>query len=980
LAILIPATLIGLTAPAWAQSQDQSSAAAGTLRGQVTDPSGAVVPNATVAILVSGGRTHSATTNRSGGYEIGNLAPGKYTVTANAQGFAVFVQNDVAVAAGQVAQFNISLDIKVQKERVNVQEETPQVDVNPASNASAIVLSGKDLEALPDDPDELQEDLEALAGPSAGPNGGQIYIDGFTAGQLPPKESIREIRINQNPFSAEYDKLGYGRIEIFTKPGTDKFHGQFAVEGNSSGLNTRNPFLNADATQPYDSVIYMGNIGGPINKKASFFFSLQRRNIDEIAVVNTPALDPNTLDQIQLSESVPNPRTRTNIGPRIDYQVSTNNTLTARYQFYRDTQENAGVGGSTLPEAGYDTTSTEHTVQISDTQILGTKAVNETRFQYLRDNSGQAPVQTQLETLPSGFTTTASINVLGAFSGGRSSSGVQTDYQDHYELQNYTSISQGKHFVKFGGRLRVVHEANTSGAGFNGSFTFASLTDYQTALNDLQMGTAPLGAAKFTLEAPPVVGAPVPTVPVTVADAGLYVQDDWKVRPTFTLSGGLRFETQNAIHDHADWAPRLGFAWGIGGGGKSAPKTVLRGGFGLFYDRFTQDLVLNAYRLNGVTQQSYAVSCPQSQPCSQLNFFPTVPAVSQLPSQTISSIYQIAPELHAPYIMQSAFTLERQVTKIANVTLTYLNSRGVHQLLSIVTNAPDTPGYPYPSGSLPNPAIFQYSSDGVFRQNQLIANFNIRAGAKLSLFGYYSLNYANSDASGAGSFPSDQHDLSLDYGRASFDIRHRVFMGGTIGLPRGFRVSPFMIFNSGSPYNVTVGQDLSGDLQFNDRPAFGTNPPGSCPFPTPSACLHYVIPATSYTPIPINYLTGPNHFTLNLRLAKTFGFGPETGGKSGAQQGGGPGGGGPRGGGGGGGGFGRGPGGGGFGGGGPATTRRYNLTFSVNARNILNRVNAATPIGTLSSSSFGQSIALAGGPFSSMAANRKIELQAMFNF
>ena len=150
------------------------------------------------------------------------------------------------------------------------------------------MLSGKDLEALPDDPDELQADLEALAGPSAGPNGGQIYIDGFTAGQLPPKSSIREIRINQNPFSAEYDKLGYGRIEIFTKPGTDKFHGQFSVEGNSSGLNTRNPFLDADATQPYDSVIYMGNIGGPINKKASFFFNVQRRNIDEIAVVNAP--------------------------------------------------------------------------------------------------------------------------------------------------------------------------------------------------------------------------------------------------------------------------------------------------------------------------------------------------------------------------------------------------------------------------------------------------------------------------------------------------------------------------------------------------------------------------------------------------------------------------------------------------------------------------------------------------------------------
>ena len=516
----------------------------GTLRGQVTDPSGAVVTNATVSVRAPGGHTLSATTNRGGAYEIGNLAPGRYAVTANAKGFAVFAEDGVEVAAGQVAQFNIALEISVEKERVNVQEETPQVDVNPASNASAIVLSGKDLEALPDDPDELQSDLEALAGPSAGPNGGQMYIDGFTAGQLPPKSSIREIRVNQNPFSAEYDKLGYGRIEIFTKPGTDKLHGQFAVEGNSSGMNSRNPFLGTAPQAPYDSVEYMGNIGGPISKKASFFFNVQRRNIDEIAVLNAPALG--------LSESVPNPRTRTNIGPRIDYQVSPNNTLTARYQFYRNTQENAGVGGTVLPEAGYDNTSTEHTVQISDTQILGTKAVNETRFQYLRDNSGQTPVSTAV-----------GINVLGDFTKGGASSGTQTDRQDHYELQNYTSISAGKHFVKFGGRLRAIHEISLSSAGFNGTYTFTSFQNYTTGI-----------PSQYSINATPSGGAA--SVPVTLVDAGLYVQDDWKVRPTFTLSGGLRYETQNAIHDHADWAPRLGFAWGIGGGGKHAENRAAR--------------------------------------------------------------------------------------------------------------------------------------------------------------------------------------------------------------------------------------------------------------------------------------------------------------------------------------------------------------------------------------------------------------------
>jgi hypothetical protein len=984
LLVFILAILIFVVPQAPAQSSTaQSPATTGTLRGQVTDPSGAVVSNAAIAVLTSGGTTHSATTNKTGNYEIGNLPPGKYTVTANAQGFAVFVQNDVDVAAGQTAQFNIPLDINVEQQKVNVQAEGPTLDVNPANNASAIVLSGKDLEALPDDPDELQADLEALAGPSAGPDGGQLYIDGFTAGQLPPKSSIREIRINQNPFSAEYDKLGYGRIEIFTKPGTDKFHGQLSIVGNDSGLNTQNPFLGDTPEEPYYSVIYMGNVGGPINKKASFFVDVQHRDINEIAVINTQALN-SSLEPFQLIEDVPNPRTRTNLSPRIDYQLTTSNSITGRYQYYRDSEQNDDVGNTVLPEAGVNSLETEHTVQITDTQILGTKMINETRFQYLRDNSQQTPVNSQLQTLPPGFTTNASITVIGAFTGGRSSSGAQTDYQDHYELQNYTSIAQGKHFVKFGGRLRVVHEVNTSAAGFNGGFTFPSIDAYATAVQALAAGAAQTqGANQFTLDA--TTSGAVPTVPVTVADAGLYVQDDWKVRPNVTLSGGLRFETQNAIHDHADWGPRLSFAWGLGGGGKTAPKTVLRGGFGLFYTRFSQSLVLNADRLNGVTQQQYAVSCPSSQPppCSNINFFPFVPTASNLPAETLSPIYQISPVLHAPYIMQTAFSMERQITKIANLTLTYLNARGVHQLMSLVGNAPQPDPPLYPFSGLTDP-IFQYTSAGVFRQNQLIANFNVRAGSKVSLFGYYSLNYANSDPIGSTSngtfsnnFPSDQYDVKLDYGRASFAIRDRVFFGGTIGLPYAFRLSPFMIFNSGTPYNVTVGQDLANDLQFNVRPAFATDVTGSCLSPT-QAC-HYVVPTTPSSQIPINYLTGPSNFTLNLRLAKSFGFGPELG-KNAAQSGGGAGGGGPR--------MGSGPGGGSFGrggpggmfGGGPATTRRYNLTFSVNARNVLNRVNAATPVGVLSSPNFGQSIALAGGPFSTGAANRKIELQAMFNF
>jgi hypothetical protein len=937
----------------------------GTLRGQVTDPSGAVIPNAKVVLSAPGGATRAATTDAAGAYEIANLPPGRYTVTASARGFATLVKQDLEVQSAQVGQFNISLEIEVEKEKIEVQgEEGAQVDVNPANNASGIVISGKDLDALPDDPDELQEDLQALAGPSAGPNGGQIYIDGFTGGQLPPKSSIREIRINQNPFSAEYDKLGYGRIEIFTKPGTDKFHGQVSVMGNESVLNSRNPFVSQEP--PYYSTIYMGNIGGPLNKKASFFFDFQRRNINELAVVNAVVLDPN-LNPVPFSEGVSNPRIRTNLSPRLDYQLTPNNTLTARYQYFHDTQDNAGVGQFALASTGYNAFSSEHTFQISDTQIFGTKVVNETRFQFMRDNNRQDP-------LNAGPT----INVIGAFTGGGSSAGNVVDHTDHYEVQDYLSLGIGTHFLKLGGRVRGVREVDTSGAGFNGTFIFSSLAAYQTAEQILAGGaTTALGASQFSLSAAPSGGIPV--VHASMVDTGLYAQDDWRVRPNITLSYGLRFETQNEIHDHADWAPRVAIAWGIGGGGKNVAKTVLRAGYGIFYDRFGENLILNSERFNGLTQQQYIVTAMPSTP---INFFPLVPPANTLPaSQTAPTIYQIDPALHAAYIMQAAVSVERQVTRNATVTVSYLNSRGVHQFLSRNVNAP-LPGTPYSTGPRPDPTqgnIDQYTSEGTFRQNQLITNFNIRVGQRLALFGYYSLNYANSDTSGASSFPSNQYDLAMDYGRASFDVRHRVFLGGSISLPYAFRLSPFMIASSGSPYNVTVGQDLSRDSLFNDRPALAANVSGQCLSVT--AACHYVVPTQPYTPIPINYLTGPAHFTLNLRLSKTFGFGPENTKAGGTPQGDRPRGGGARGG---------GPRGGGFGGplggpfrlGGETTSRRYNLTFSVNARNVLNRVNLATPIGNLTSPLFGQSNALAGGfgPFSSAAYNRRLELQASFSF
>ena len=948
----------------------------GIIRGQVTDESGAAVPGATVTVSLDGKPVKAVKTGADGSYSVVGLAPGSYTVLSASPGLKQFEPAKVDVSSGP-ATVNLVLRVTLEKQEVTVQGETPgpTVSVDASSNASQLVLKKEDLDALSDDPDDLQQDLQALAGPAAGPDGAQIYIDGFTGGRLPPKESIREIRINQNPFSAEFDKLGYGRIEILTKPGSDQFHGQVFFNTSQMFLDSRNPFLTTPETPNFSTMEYGGNVGGPVGKKASFFLDFERRNINDDNILYASALqlvqqyDPQAAAGV--NQFLATPQTRTTVSPRIDYQLNTNNTLTFRYTWLDNDQSNRGLGTTTLPSAAYNSGDLQNTAQITETAVLNTSTVNETHFQFWHETTSAAT----LSTAPL-------ISVASAFTFGGSPNGNAAETDNHYEIQNYTSMVKGKHSLKYGVRVRALTESSIAPSGFNGAFIFSGVTGEPGAPGTLssvqQFALAQTGQAlptEFTLT------TGIPEAKIWYLDAGPFIQDDWKLRPNLTLSLGLRWEAQNHVSDWSDFAPRIGFAWSPKAAKAGArPSTVIRGGSGIFYTRFNASYTLAAERNNGIIEQQYVVRNPTFYtPGFTLGML----TPGDLGQAEAVNITQVSPNLRAPYIIQSALGVDRQVGKNTTVSLNYMNSHGDHLLLEDDINAP-LPGTYNPavpgSGVRPIPGqgdIYQFQSVGILNQNQIFANVNSRLNANFTVFGYYVYNRAFSDTDYATNNPANPYDIGADYGPTAYGIHHRVFVAGSANLRWNIRISPFLQWQSGMPFNLTTGEDVYEDYMFNARPAFGIGPGAVA---TPYGLLNpNAPPCQANTPLcetlPRNFATGPDQFSLNLRVSKTFGFGPEqSSGVNPASRGGGRGG----------------PPGGGPGGWGgmrgmfsdSTTTRRYNLIVGLMARNVFNNVNVSPPVGSMTSPFFLQSTSLATNFAygASNAVNRRVELQARFTF
>jgi hypothetical protein len=988
----------------------------GSISGQVVDSLGAVVVGATVTAVAADGKQKEAISNARGEYTITGLAPGTYTVKAIATNFALYENAEVVVTGGQRSDLIVTLTVEGVEENVEVSNEG-QVTNDPENNASATVIKGQDLDALPDDPDELEAALQALAGASAGPNGGQIYIDGFTGGRVPPKDSIREIRINQNPFSAEFDRLGFGRIEILTKPGSDKWRGQVFGNFNDESLNSRNPF--AINRAPSQTRFFGGNVSGPIQKgRSSFFLDISNRDIDNNTILNALILDP-SLNIVGIRSDLQVPTKRFSFSPRFDFAINDKNTLVARYNFSRTTADNQGIGDVSLPSRAYETGSRDHEIRLTETMIINPTTINETRFEYSdskREQTGDALIPT--------------INVPTAFVSGGAQIGNSFNRAKAWELSNITTTSLGKnnqHAIKFGARLRHVSLTDRAENNYAGTFLFPGLRvadpfdlDGDGVLSPIEQYRANVsGATEFRYDPTQfTITTGDPVAKVSRFDAGLFVTDDWRVSPALVLSFGLRYENQTNISSNFNFAPRIGFAWSPGAGGARSPKTVFRGGAGIFYERFSENLTLQAERFDG-TQLNLLVSANDPDPVRRARAIEllaqpvfaadgsvtNVPTAEQilgvLPPEQSSTLRQVAPDLQAPYTIQAALGVERQLPAKTTLAAFFITSRTLHQLRSRNINAPVCALQEVCfSAARPDPTLGNinvYESTGTMRQNQFIINFRTNINPRYSLFGNYRLGFAKGDSDGAGTFPGYSYDFTGEYGRSSFDIRHSFTIGGNITLPWNISLNPFIVATSGRPFNITEGVDVNGDGLFTERPTFGE---------LSARCSELGL-TTSYCNIgsndpdailPRNWGDGPAFFSFNMRLSRNFGFGgaktapvadgsgpsgpPSGGGLAGAVgRGGGRGG---RGGGGGGGGRG------GAGFGGANDLRKpYNLNVGIFVTNLFNNVNYGVPQGSIISNRFGQSTSTSAGGFggfggggggTTTSANRRIELQLRFSW
>jgi carboxypeptidase family protein len=737
----------------------------GAIKGTVEDTAHGIVAGAQVKLRnQTTGQEVLANSDEQGKFQFEQLPLGEYLLIVIAEGFeSSELRINLEEQRDSLVHVQLRIATTTQSVVVSANASTPIA----GQNVDAVELDRHLLEHLPTkEGDPLAVPSLFLDPATGGVLGPKIIVDGVESSALEvPLTSIRKVYVNKSPYSAEFGRPGRGRVEVLTRKGSPgDYHGTLTLLTRNSALDARNAF--ASQNPPLQREIAEAELDGPLGRKARFLAASRYYVSDDSAIVHADTLTGSLIENIGVSER------NLRVFGRLDFDLSPKHTLTVSYKYKKKSQQNQGVGGFNLPERATDFTIHENEVKVFERAIVSPSFINYLRFAYKEE-----PQQTTSRSDQPG------IIVLGAFSSGGAQI-AQYQRETAETVQDIASIVWGRQTLMFGGgaRPRFFHTIDSSNSG--GTFTFANLAAYaagQPELFTMNRGNAQVSFAQNEYFS--------------------FIQDEIQVRPSLSVSVGLRYEEQSNLDHHRNFAPRLAFAYA-----PHRSQTVLRGGFGIFYDRQPEIMKQQALLYDGSQGFQIVVRNPGYP-------VPYDPALPPPPS-----LLRIAPGIRAPYLTQASLAVERKLGKGANfVSIDYTLVRGIELYRTRNINAP-LPG----TGAPPDPNfinIDQFESSGRSRSHSVTLSVHTTVGKRIDLLGQYTFSKALDDTSGMFSLPDNNYDLRSEFGTADYDRRHRVNVIGTYRLPGGFRAGSIVSINSSMPYNITTGFDNNGDTVPNDRPA-----------------------------------------------------------------------------------------------------------------------------------------------------------------
>ena len=780
--------------------------------GVVADPTGAIVPGAQVDLVDTDGSV--AGSCHSGGDGTFQMVPphtGNFTLVVSEPGFetiktpVVVAKTASAVASASSGRFaatlRITLPIASLSTNVQVNADASEDLTASEDNHDSSVMSSQDLKTLPIFDNDYTTAMSAFLDDSATATGGSgLIVDGVEANRATVSASaVQEVRINQDPYSAQYYWPGRGQMEIVTKSAADKYHGQFNFLFRDSALNAQNDLA---PSKPFEQRrVYEGHATGPIffAPKSSFLASFNRAEEDVDAVVRAVLPSSTNPDGVAFNANVPAPTRDTEFSTRVAHQFGERHSAYAEYSYQDWTGQNQSVGGQTLAAAGFNNRYHEDDFKVHVDSTLSPVLLNQISLVGEHDfshnvNAAEAP----------------RINVQGNFTtGSAQNDALSTDY--NLRIYDMMTWIHGRHFVKFGAGIphlnRRDFDDNTYALGgyvFGPTLAADGQTVLTSALENYEAGR-PSG---YTLNSGDVHFI------YHQQEAGAFIQDQWKINNRFSITPGIRYDWQNFFaQKRLGFSPRVSFAWIL----NDASKTVIRGGGGIYYDRTGSGSLLDIVRYQGLEPRRRSVTLslnPTSQPA------PGCVPISQCVDVDTAPVARVEFDPHSrmPYQMQYGLSVERQLGEKATAVVSVYSMRDIGAFRSIDVNAPTAEsGYT----ERPDPSygrIREMQSEGFLEGSGLDVSYRGRLNKYFTGFGRYTWSHYESNTDGIGFFPENQSDPDAEWSNASFDRRQRLAMYAIIHPDGVLNLSAGIFANSGRPWSVLTGTDPYGTDLFNGRP------------------------------------------------------------------------------------------------------------------------------------------------------------------